>query len=144
MSNRLTDIQIAARIVPTHVRWPKDNKGVWSELHNCVDSFRGLVRRVDENCCQIERETAPREIAVRRNELGTRTLTVLANFSPFESAEKAASEMINSLERQAECTPEQVQMYESLVKARSELHEGVNATRRVVVERCKMRHGELV
>jgi hypothetical protein len=123
------------------VRWLKVKNGVWSELHNSVECLRGLVRRVDEGCCEIEQETGSAGIEARRSELGTRTLTHLANFRPFEIADKTASDKINSLERQAERSPEQVRMYEMLVKARAELREGVKATRRALVERCEMVRG---
>ncbi len=48
MANQLTDIQIAVRIVPTYVRWPETNTGIWKTLRNCVDSLRKLVRGVND------------------------------------------------------------------------------------------------
>ncbi len=63
----------------------------------------------------------------------------LANFRPFEVAEKVLSENIAALERLNERSPEQARMLEKLTKALADLREGTEATRRIVLDRCKMR-----
>ncbi len=71
-------------------------------------------------------------------------MTQLANFKPFEIAEKALSDNISSLERLDYRDPHQVQMLQTLTQARKDLREGVEATKRLVRERCKIREGATV
>jgi hypothetical protein len=114
MKRPMTDIEIAVRIVPTHVRWPTDKGAIWGALHDCVQSLHDLVRSVDSRCSEIERSDAlDREtITRRRTELGSHTLRTLKGFKPFELGDKAASDKNDALERQTYRTPEEVQMYE--------------------------------
>ena len=100
-----------------------------------------MVRSVDERCIEAERDTTldRQGIACRRTEIGTEALRDLTCFKPFEVADKAAKEQIISLERQPYRAPEEVQTYETLRKARADLREGVEATKRMVLDRCKMR-----
>ena len=63
------------------------------------------------------------------------------NFSAFEIAEKALSENIVALERLSHRDPEQAQMLQKLTQALHDLREGIEATRRMLLERCKMREG---
>ena len=68
----------------------------------------------------------------------------LANFRPFDIADKALSENIVALERLSNRDPEQVQMLQKLTQALQDLQEGIEATRRMVLERCKMRERPVV
>jgi len=141
MSRPLTDLDIAVRVVPTVLRWPDANKGVWRTLRDCVQSLHALGRRLDERCMEVERDTAldRKSIERQRNELGSAALLELSSFKPFQIADKAASEEINLLEQQPYRTAQEVQAYNALIKARADLREGIPATRRLVLERCKMR-----
>lgn len=51
---------------------------------------------------------------------------------------------IGSPEQLTERDAEQTQMYQKLTKALADLREGVDATRRMVLERCRMRAGVFV
>jgi hypothetical protein len=138
MTRPMTDIEIAVRIVPSHVGWPKDDSGVWRLLRSCVDSLHNVARDVDRRCAEIERGDRG-DIARSRTELGSEIIAKLASFRPFEIAYKAATDKINSLERQLYRTPEEVRTYETLIKARADLSEGIAASKRAVLDRCKMR-----
>lgn len=42
MAKRLTEIEIATRIVPTMLRWPAEAKAIaWDKLRGCVEALRG-------------------------------------------------------------------------------------------------------
>jgi hypothetical protein len=115
---------------------------VWGELRSCVKSLHELVRTVDNRCCEIENdaELGPELIATRRTHIGVRALSELSRFKTFEAADKAANEKINALVQQSHRTPDEVQLYEKLTKARADLGVGLEATKRAVIERCNMRH----
>ena len=66
-------------------------------------------------------------------------MTKLANFNAFGIAEKALVDNINLLERLSNPDPRQAQMPDKLNQALRDLREGVEATRRLVQERCKVR-----
>ena len=54
-SKKLSDIEIAIRIVPTSVRWPQSGtSSAWTAAHDCVDVYRDLVRGVDSACIELE------------------------------------------------------------------------------------------
>ena len=61
-------------------------------------------------------------------------MTKLASFTPFQIAEKAIIESIDLLERRTGLDTQKAQM----TKALADLREGVEATQRMVLERCKM------
>ena len=215
MARRLTDTEIAARIVPTMLRWPVEGKTIaWDRLRECVDALRGLVRTVDAHCIGAEQDQdlSSEGIARRRAEYGRQALTELATFNPFAVAEKATIQNIQYLEEKmtdlpkpptgiADVTlaqeirqyvrsgqspidavvksisdprvlgailnappflsglsetqfnlirerarvtlhPEQTKMQEQLNKALAELREGVQATRRMLFERCDIKGDE--
>jgi hypothetical protein len=91
----MTDTEIAMRIVPTRLRWPPAEIAktiAWDRLREAVDLLHGLVRAVDNNCQQAEQDIdlSLEGIARRREALGHQALSELANFKPFQIAEKAA------------------------------------------------------
>ena len=132
MARKLTDIAIAARIVPTMVRWASSEGASWDRLRECVEALRSLARSVDDKCHQVERNTdlKPENISRRRIQLGEEALAELAVFEPLHRAERAVDKNINDLEPK---------MQNLLRKALDELREGIAATERAVVERCQMR-----
>ncbi len=141
---QLTDVQIDARIVPTHLRWPESGTStVWTTAHHCVDALKHLVRRVDLACFEAEEdpEHSASGIARRRAEICDQALRKLLNFAAFETAGRALSENVDALERLPDCDPEQAQMLQKLKQALKDLREGVEATKRLVRERCKVREG---
>ena len=67
LTNKLTDIEIAVRIVPTRVRWPDSNSGtVWVKAHRCVQAFENIVREVDLSCSQAEQHISVATVHRRR------------------------------------------------------------------------------
>jgi hypothetical protein len=143
MATRLTDTKIQITVCPKRLRWPEAGTTVaWSKLHDCVDRLQRLVRTVDENCLQTERtvDLSPEGIARRRTEFGRQALTQLASFKSFQIAEQAAIKDIDALEkRRDDLNVEQAQMQQQLTKALEDLRGGVAATKRMLLERCKMR-----
>ena len=135
MIRRLTEAEIAIRVVPTMVRWPSPEAGktpAWNPLRDCGEALRALLRALDDACHRAEQnaDLKPEAIARRRKELGDQALSKLAAFQPLQTAERAVDQSINSLEPK---------MQNLSRKALDELREGVAATRRAVVERCQMR-----
>jgi hypothetical protein len=102
-------------------------------------ALQDFVRSVDTACIEVEqsRELSPGAIARRRAEVCDQALRKLVNFSAFEIAENALSENIVALERLSNRDPEQVQMLRKLTQALHDLPEGIDATRRMLLERCK-------
>jgi hypothetical protein len=143
-THKLSDIQIKVRIVPKRLRWPESGTSVpWTTAHRCVDALQDLGRNVDRSCSEAEQdsELGVSGIARRRTELCEQALIQLANFRPFEIAERALSESIGSLERLNDRNPAQVQMLQKLKQALTDLREGIPATQQMVRERCKVRDG---
>ncbi len=139
---KLTDTEIAIRIVPKHLRFPESGTSVaWSTAHHCVNAFKHLVRKVDLACSEVEENAALSVTGItrRRAEICDQALRKLANFPAFETAEKALIANIEALERLSERNPEQVQMLQMLKQALTDLREGIPATQRMVQERCKVR-----
>ena len=95
------------------------------------EALRAMLRVLDDACHRTEQnaDLKPEAIARRRKELGDEALSKLAAFKPLLSAERAVHESINDLDPK---------MQNLLRKALDELHEGVAATRRAVVDRCQM------
>jgi len=101
-SHRLTDNEIQTCVVATRLRWPETGTTIaWSKLHDCVDALQGLVSTVDLHCVEAEqnRDFSAAGIMRRRTELGRQALNELANFKPFQAAEKAALDNIDYLEK---------------------------------------------
>ncbi len=141
---RLTELEIKARIIPTHLRWPKPGTSkTWTMAHACVDALQALVRSVDTHCFEAANggELSASGIARRRTELCDEALAKLVNFTPFEVAEKALSDDIVALERLSRRDSQQVQMHENLTKALQDIREGIAATQRMVLDRCNMCKG---
>ena len=82
-------------------------------------------------------------VARRRAELCDQAMTKLINFRPSDIAEKALAENIDALERLTDRDTEQVQMHDKLKQALRDLQEGVEATKRMLMERCKVRESVL-
>ena len=139
---RLSENLINISIAPKRVRWPKRGAtAAWTKAHDCVDALQDLVRKVDVDCLQVEqnRELSADAIRRRRHEICDKAMAKLATFEAFDIAEKALMDDIGSLERLTDPSPEQAQMHEKLKQALKELREGVEATKRMVQERCKTR-----
>ena len=132
MSRRLSDLEIAVRIVPTMLRWPSSDSRAWQCLHDGVDALRKMLRSLDDECQEIEhdRELNAAAIAQRREELGRQVLEELMTFGQLQSAERAVADEVKQLEPKNQSL---------LTKALNELRDGVEAARRAVVERCERR-----
>ncbi len=61
------------------------------------------------------------------------------SFRSFEIAEKVLTENIDALEKLTAPDAQQSQIHQTLTKALGDLPEGVEATRRMVLDRCKIR-----
>lgn len=143
-TRKLTDNEIAIRIVPKRLRWPESGSSIaWTKAHDCVDALQDLVRNVDLGCLEAEQdhELSGGRIQRRRAELCDQALRKLANFRLFDIAKKALSENIVALESLSVRDPEQALMLQKLTQALHDLREGIEATKRVVLDQCKMREG---
>jgi hypothetical protein len=102
--------------------------------------FEELVRDVDCNCLEAEqnKKLSTRELRESRAVICNQAIGKLVNFAAFEVAERALSENIVALERLSR-NPEQVQMLQKMKQAQRDLQEGIEATRRMILDRCKMR-----
>jgi hypothetical protein len=140
---KLSDLEIKVRIVPTRVRWPEaDAGGAWSKAHQCVCALEDLVRYVDDSCLEVEQKRlSSSELRESRAAICYHAMAKLVNFRAFEVAERALCENINALERLDSRNPNQVHMLDKLRQAQRDLNEGIEATRRMVKDRCKMREG---
>ncbi|WP_271532304.1 hypothetical protein [Bradyrhizobium sp. CCBAU 25338] len=101
MTRRVTDTEIAARIVPTMLRWPADAKTIaWDRLRECVDALRGLVYTVNVQCSEAEQDgdLSPEGIIRRRTKIGQKALSELAEFEPLQLAAKAVAANLTALE----------------------------------------------
>jgi hypothetical protein len=129
MARRMTDIEIAARIVPTMLRWPPES--AFDPMRECVEALRDTLHVLDEKCDRAEQdpELKRESIGRRRTQLGEHALAQLLAFEPFLKAELAVNERIKHLDTKTQ---------NSLAKALNELREGVAAAKRAVVERCQM------
>ncbi len=142
MVQPLSDNAIAIRIVPLHVRWPeRGTSNAWTKAYNAVDALRNLGRDVDRDCLEAEqdRQLSGDGLRRRREEICDEALGKLVSFQAFEIAQKAMSENIAALERAGYLDPTRAQMHQKLTTALADLREGVAATRRTVLERCRMR-----
>jgi hypothetical protein len=141
-SKRVTDTAIAVRIVPRRLRWsPPGTDIAWAKAHDCVDALQNHVRKVDLGCLEAEqdRKSLASGIARRRTEVCDKAMAELVNFRPFQIAERVVTDKIDLLERRTGVDAQQAQMQQNLTKALADLREGVEATKRMVLERCKMR-----
>ncbi len=104
---------------------------------------RQIIRDIDTACGEVEDdgELSAGAIARRRSEMCDRALRKLVSFQPFEIAEKALTENIDALDRLTAPNGQQSQMNQNMTKAVADLREGLEATRRMVLDRCKMREG---
>jgi hypothetical protein len=142
LTHKLTDTEIKVRIVPKRLRWPPPSTHIaWTKAHDCVDALQNLVRKVDLGCLDAERDrkSPASSIARRRTEVCDKAMTELVSFRLFQIAEKVVTEKIDLLERRTSVDAQQAQMQQNLAKALADLREGIEATKRMVLERCKMR-----
>ena len=130
MPRRLSDNEIAVRVVPTMLRWPPEI--VFDRMRDCVEALRSMLRVLDERCEHVERDTdlKPESISRRRIQLGEEALAELAVFEPLHRAERAVDEHIKHLDTKTQ---------NLMARALDEVREGVAATQRAVIERCQMR-----
>lgn len=141
-TQKLSDTQIAITVVPRRVRWPEPGAAnVWAAAHGCVDAWHNLVRKLDLDCAEAEQnpDLSASAIARRRAQLCDQAMSKLADFGPFEIAKKALTNNINALERLSDPHPQQAQMLQKLKQALRDLQEGIEATRRMLLGRCKVR-----
>jgi hypothetical protein len=142
-TQKLSDLEIKVRIVPTRVRWPEADAGAaWSKAHDCVRALENLVRDVDHSCLEAEQKRlSAAELREGRAAICYQAMAKLVSFRAFEVAERAVSGSISALERLDSRSQEQVQMLDKMKQAQRDLAEGIEATRRMVKDRCKMREG---
>lgn len=101
MQMRMTELQIATRVVPTMQRWPSDaNTIAWDKLRSCVEALRSLVYTVDMHCTEAERDRdlSAEGIVRRRGRLGQQALAELESFKPLQDAIKAVESNLAFLE----------------------------------------------
>ena len=142
MTKRLTDNEIAIRIVPTHLRWPEaGTSAAWRRLHECVQHLHEFARAVDNDCIEIEqkRDLGRNEIELQRAEVSQQALKNLAAVSLFKIAKQVATKEIEALEKREGLTPQESHTKLKLIGAMDELGRGLAATERLMLERCKMR-----
>ena len=101
---RLTDNEIALRIVPTMLRWPPPEVAkevAWDKLREAVDLLRCLVRAADHACTEAETNADFSQEGIRRHraEIGRQALAELGSFKPFHVAEKWVAENLALLEK---------------------------------------------
>ena len=130
LKRRMTDLEIAVRVVPTMLRWPPEI--AFDRMRDCVEALRRMLRVLDERCEHTERDTdlKPESISRRRIQLGEKALAELAVFEPLHRAERSVDEHITHLDTKTQ---------NLLARALDEVREGVAATQRAVIERCQMR-----
>jgi hypothetical protein len=139
---KVSAAQIAITIVPRRALFYDRSAGsVWAKAHDCADALQALVQKVDLSCSEVEEdpEISVNGIARGRAEICDQALRKLGNFRLLEIAEKALTESIDALERLSNRDPAQVRLLEMSKQAREDLREGVEATKRLVRERCKIR-----
>jgi hypothetical protein len=144
MIKRLTECDIAVRIVPTHLRWPEAATSIaWARLHECVQQLHEFARIVDNDCTEAQQTTglSRDEIERARIEIGHEALKKLANFRSFNIAEQAARKEIDILEKREGLGADEARAKRELVKARDELRAGIAATERLLLDICKERVG---
>lgn len=101
MTKRITETEIAARIVPTMLRWPAEAKTIaWDRLRECVGALRGLVYTANGYCLEAEqdRDLSREGIIRRRTKIGQQALSELQDFKPFQLSEKAVTQDVGQLE----------------------------------------------
>ncbi len=137
---KVSEAQIAITVVPRRVRWPGPEAGTaWAAAHRCVDAWHEFVRKLDRDCTEAEQNSdlSASAIARRRDQLCDQAMSELARFRPFEIAEEALISNIAARESLSDPDPQQAKMHDKLRQALRDLREGVEATRRMLLERCK-------
>ena len=94
MPNRLSDVDIEARLMPTSRRWPSSETArtiAWDCLRELPPALHGLARALDNSVSAIEadKELSPEGIKKRRADLGLKALKELAAYKPYADVEKA-------------------------------------------------------
>src|SRR5262249_53868940 len=113
-TERLSENKIKISIVPRRARWPdRGAAAAWAKAHDCVDGLQGLVRNVDVDCLQVERnrEISADAIRARRAAICDAALSKLSKFRPLEIAEKALTESVDALESLSDRKQGQVEMH---------------------------------
>jgi hypothetical protein len=139
---RLSENLIKISIVPKRVRWPERcAAAAWAKAHDYVDALQHLVRAVDHDCLQVEQnhELSADAIRKRRAVICEAAVSKLSNFRPLEVAAEALTENVDALEKLSDRNQKQVEMHTTLRRALRDLPEGVEATRRMVQQRCRTR-----
>lgn len=100
MLKRMSDTEIAVRVVPTSVRWPDTSSTTWDKLRACVKSLRGVLRALDNDCAAVETSTdlSAQGVERRRQEVAQKALSQLAAYAPLIAAERAAASDLSGLE----------------------------------------------
>ncbi len=140
--HKMSETEIAIRIVPKRVRWPEPSAGnIWAAAHRCVDAWHDLVRKIDADCAEVEEDPqlSANGIARRRAEICDQALRKLVNSRPFDSAETTLTSEIDALDRLTAPNAQQSQMHQNMTKALADLREGIEATRRLILDRCRVR-----
>lgn len=139
IARRMTELEIAARVVPTMLRWPSQNpqRALWDQLREAVEGLRDLVRTIETDCRHLESDPHlnPEAVRRRRVELGERMTGRLLSLRPVEDCERAIEENTQNVDPKTRA---------SFAKAIDELREGVASTRRAIRERCQMRGSQLI
>jgi hypothetical protein len=135
LTQRLSEVAINARIVPRRVRWPGAGADpAWAAAHGCVHAYENVVRDAESRCMAVEQNLAGDALRHRRVEIREKALAKLVDFRPLEVAQKALSERIRALESLDNRTPEQVKTLQQQKQALGDLQNGIDSTRRAVVE----------
>ncbi len=78
-AHRLTDTEIAIRIVPKRLRWPQAGTTItWTKAHACVNALQDLIRKVDQACIEAEQN---RELSAGASAVAALRFAI----KPFES-----------------------------------------------------------
>jgi len=141
----LSEIAIKVRIVPRRGQLPNaQSSKVWTAVHDCILAYETVVRDVESACMAFERDKddlSPDAIRRRRSQICEQGLARLVGFRPLEMAEKALTQRISALESLNERNSEQVRSLNQLTQALADLRQGIEATKRTILEICKVRQG---
>src|SRR4051794_17194716 len=108
MPKRISETEIAVRIVPTSARWPDNPSVPWQKLRACVTALMDLARKVDNECdaAEADRGLSAEGIARRRREIAGKALADLGEFAPLKAAESAVATGLVLLEEKMTPLPD--------------------------------------
>ena len=100
MVKAIHDLEIQARVVPTHGRWPNIPTIHWGKLHAGVAALRALVAGVDASCLSVEADPdlSPEGLYRRRADIGRKGITELNALAAVAGAESAVAKAIATFE----------------------------------------------